>query len=1270
MITNANLRDLLVALHFTDDVPGVMSAEINGFRMAVDFDRNELVYPEADGLTIHERQTTNFSSNENFVVFECVCRLLEKGYEPKHIELEPRWQLGRGASGGRADILVRRQDQTAVLLIECKTPGAEFDREWRLMLQTGGQLFSYAQQASELEFLTLYASDLEADFVRFTTHIVAHRDNAKLLLESPSLRGFADAKSTEDRYRIWRDTYQLAYTTKGLFEADIQPYRIGKDKYTLADLVAISDSDRKRKYNDFSTILRQHNVSGRENAFDKLVNLLLCKLVDEAMNPGDLKFYWKGAAYDTEFDLLDRLQQLYQAGMQRFLGEDITYINETDVNNALRFVRKNPDATQRAVWNLFIQQKFFTNNDFSFVDVHNQQLFHQNTDVLIQILQMWQDVRLTTNGATFNQFLGDMFEIFLDQGVKQSEGQFFTPTPLTRFIIESLPLKGLVDSKLDPPMVLDYACGAGHFLTEYALQAGEILRGQTASEEILGKFHSSVYGIEKEYRLSKVAKVSTFMYGQPGINIVYGDALAQSHAAYPQVKDHSFDLLVANPPYSVKGFLETLSADDLASYELTDTVDEKARDTQNHIEAFFVERAKQLLKPGGIGAIILPSSILSNNDRPTRKARDLLLEYFDVLSLVELGAGAFGSTGTSTVTAFVRRKGLKPDTRDHLKARIDEWFRGNQNDLRKQVFYDDANILTAYAPYVGANADDYKSFLCGKPNTALLETELFVEYLALFNNDPATKLLHQSRAYRSLGLDDRAALDLRKFVDFAAVREREKVLTFALARTQEAPVLIVRSPTGTKPMKRFLGYSWSKAKGNEGIKVIRDASGHHLTPMYDELDRANPSKINTLIAANFEGKLTQVPAGLASYATLARLEDLLDFGEPKFDRSISLAPRGPKIAVESKFPLMKLSAIAPGLKRGASPRPIDDFLTDDDAGVPWVKIGDVAPGAKFVDSTAEKITLAGAAKSRQVLKGDFILSNSMSAGRPYLMGIDGYVHDGWLILSDIKPEISKDYLYYVLSDEFVQRQFRERSKGPVVKNLNIDRVKSVLIPIADEMTQKALVAEAQKIEGDIDRARASLDALNQDMLARVSEVSGKTVRLERVLENIQHTLNPRTDEVPARYVGLESIQANNGKLSAAGDEDFDDALSLKRAFTTHDVLYGKLRPRLNKVFLTEAPGMCSTELLVFRFPTIEAATFYSIYLRTKKFNDLVLKTVTNTMPRTSWEKMKSLPVPGLDSDTLSEWFETLQAHRSEIARLESTVEQHASLRSALVRKFL
>ena len=417
MITKDNLPDLLKSLGFSHKGK-VYSKRIGLAEIKVDLGKEQISYPEAQGLTVNEAQTCNFSANENFVVLECVHRLLQKGYKPEHIELEPKWKLGHGASGGRADILIKDNHGKPLLIIECKTAGREFDSAWSATLRDGDQLFSYAQQISETQFLCLYASDFDKGAAHCTTHVVAHRDNPKYLAENPTFRGFKDAIDVKDRYAIWRDTYKLDFRTQGIFEDNIQPYHIGKDKYSLSDLKLIPSVDQQKKYHQFATILRQHNVSGRENAFDKLVNLFLCKLVDETRNPNDLKFYWKGVAYDTHFDLLDRLQQLYQAGMKEFLGEDITYIDRDAVMNAMRFIKQNPDATQNAVWNLFVQQKFFTNNDFSFIDVHNERLFYQNAEVLLGILQMWQDIRLTGDHQN-NQFLGDLFEGFLDRGVKQ-----------------------------------------------------------------------------------------------------------------------------------------------------------------------------------------------------------------------------------------------------------------------------------------------------------------------------------------------------------------------------------------------------------------------------------------------------------------------------------------------------------------------------------------------------------------------------------------------------------------------------------------------------------------------------------------------------------------------------------------------------------------------------------------------------------------------------------------------------------------------------------
>lgn len=295
MINKDNLKDLLRALNFEEEgnVFSKHFADTEAY-LKVDFNNNELIYPTDKGFVVNGEFTCNFSYDENFVVFECVNRLFEKGYKPEHIELEPKWKVGHGASGGRADILVRDNSGKSLLIIECKTEGTEFKKEWNNTLQRGGQMLTYTKQAGTTQYVCLYASDFADGKVIYFSNIISLNDNVKLLQELADKKplSFKEAKAleVEDIYRAWKETYNLDFATKGIFEADIQAYQIGKQKYTIDDLVEIGSKDIQSKYNEFATIMRQHNVSGRENAFDKLVNLFLCKIVDEAKNPKDLKF--------------------------------------------------------------------------------------------------------------------------------------------------------------------------------------------------------------------------------------------------------------------------------------------------------------------------------------------------------------------------------------------------------------------------------------------------------------------------------------------------------------------------------------------------------------------------------------------------------------------------------------------------------------------------------------------------------------------------------------------------------------------------------------------------------------------------------------------------------------------------------------------------------------------------------------------------------------------------------------------------------------------
>ena len=325
MITQDNIKKLLSVLGFSTEDSKIYSKtyEQAGITLSVNIPNEHFHYTEA-GITVGRETTSNFSEPENFVVFECIDRLLTIGYKPEHIELEPAWKLGHTQKGGYADIWVRTHnsfsgematDKESLLIIECKKPD-EFDGAWRDTLEDGAQLFSYFQQEQSTKFLCLYTSDLDREKARPMYYLINVQDNEELLRNNSGLLTYKEATNNKQLFRVWHDTYQCDAATRGLFEDDIQPYHIGKNKFSVRDLVPINNDEIKKKYNEFATILRQHNVGAKENAFDKLVNLFLAKVVDETNNPDDLHFYWKGAAYDDDFCLQERLQRRYRDGME------------------------------------------------------------------------------------------------------------------------------------------------------------------------------------------------------------------------------------------------------------------------------------------------------------------------------------------------------------------------------------------------------------------------------------------------------------------------------------------------------------------------------------------------------------------------------------------------------------------------------------------------------------------------------------------------------------------------------------------------------------------------------------------------------------------------------------------------------------------------------------------------------------------------------------------------------------------------------------------
>lgn len=609
---------------------------------------------------------------------------------------------------------------------------------------------------------------------------------------------------------------------------------------------------------------------------------------------------------DTYANMQDRLMWLYKEAMKEFLGEKITFVSNEDIEKDFKQLKIK--TLKEVMQNYIKELKFYSNNDFAFLEVHNKELFLKNALVLKEIVELFANYKLTQNST--NQFLGNLFELFLQKGMKQDEGQFFTPIQICEFIMYSLPLQEMLSKNSKALRVIDYACGAGHFLNTYANELKRYL-----TEDELKEHYKNIYGIEKEYRLSKVSKVSSAMYGQNEINILYADALAsfelantnnlEGEKAKPQIESNSFDLLIANPPYSVKGFLETLSDKSKNTYKLFN--DDINIETNNSIECFFCERANQILNDNAKAAIILPSSIL-NKDSIYKNTREILFQNFDFIAIVELGSQTFGATGTNTIILFLRKKEtFKQEnhliSQDYslIKERIEaENLKDNEN------FYQ--NYLSAYCDFRKFDKELYSNFLNGNLDSNLVELEAFKDYRNVFRQTSDYKKLKESKIYKES--KDKQDLEDKAFLAYAQAIEKDKLLYFSLSLNQE--VLIIKSPSDIKEQKKFLGYEWSNRKGDEGLKELHEP---YLSPLFERGNPQNETKLNTLICKAFLKTLSDIPKDLQGYASKARLIDMMDFEKVEFNKAISLNPNNSMQSEETnpfancKYELVKLGTI-------------------------------------------------------------------------------------------------------------------------------------------------------------------------------------------------------------------------------------------------------------------------------------------------------------------------------------------------------------------------
>lgn len=588
-----------------------------------------------DDITIEHRGALSIEKEENLVTAVCVALLLERGYEPDCITLEKTWKLGH-KNKGRLDILLSKPTpkgkKTPWAMIECKT-SSDHGTFASKMRADGGQLFSYWFQDRDAEYLYLFSVNFDSVALDFKADYVSVK------------RLDTSASSLEELHASWDGTFE----TLGLLHPLATPYDSEARLLRPDDLKALTAESGKGIFNQFAELLRQHTVSDKANGFNKIFNLFLCKIIDEDSTPPSQALGFQADGHRDGSELIQTLDVLYRKGMEQYLG-------------------------------ITVGQEFVTGaQHFAFVEVYNQDSFERNLKILRGVVRILQPYKIKY--STKQQHLGDFFELLLNEGVKQESGQYFTPVPLTSFAVRALPTRVVVRDAVARggeaifPRVIDFACGSGHFITEaidilekhiFEVESAEISSSRDRQFWESRKRNylwtkDSVFGVEQDYRLAKVTKIATFLNGDGDATILHGDGLSPfSSETFKGIlraqgaENPVFDMVIANPPYAVANFMENSGAKE-SVFELKESISAKG----SEIELLFLERTSQLLRPGGVAALVFPAGIFTNEAKSYEKARKFLIGNFYVRAILNLGKDAFMATGIRTVLVFLEKRDVR-----------------------------------------------------------------------------------------------------------------------------------------------------------------------------------------------------------------------------------------------------------------------------------------------------------------------------------------------------------------------------------------------------------------------------------------------------------------------------------------------------------------------------------------------------------------------------------------------------------------------------------
>lgn len=370
--------------------------------------------------------------------------------------------------------------------------------------------------------------------------------------------------------------------------------------------------------------------------------------------------------------------------------------------------------------------------------------------------------------------------------------------------------------------------------------------------------------------------------------------------------------------------------------------------------------------------------------------------------------------------------------------------------------------------------------------------------------------------------------------------------------------------------------------------------------------------------------------------------------------------------------------------RGGSPRPIQAFLTTSDQGINWIKIGDVGAGEKFIESTEEKIIPEGVSRSRMVYKGDLILSNSMSYGRPYIMNIEGCIHDGWLVIQKYDRLFNREYLYYALSSDLTMQQYVAMAAGSSVQNLNKEKVSKVVLPCPKILEQKKIAEVLSSIDAlivDLQKLIRKKKDIRQGAMQML--VTGKK-RLPGYYAEFEHFTIGELGSLAK--MSINPCQEPKTIFDEYSMPAFDDEakpqqmlgelmLSSRIKLTPNTLLFNKLNVRQRRVWLVKDcsnNSVCSSEFLPYKSEKIDLSFLKQLLLTdkvTKDFEDMSSGTSNSQQRITPSDFLKyEISIPSLEEQRKIALI--LFDMDTEIQRLEEKLSKYQKVKQGMMEELL